>query len=51
MAARVKDAQRRIEASVTDGIAKLYLDRLAAHDRDHDTIDGLIAAHAHDREH
>ncbi|WP_250491187.1 conjugative transfer system coupling protein TraD [Caballeronia sp. INML2] len=49
--ATVKDAQRRNDASLIDGMVKLYLDRFAAHDRGHETIDGLIATHTHDREH
>jgi conjugal transfer pilus assembly protein TraD len=51
VAATVKDAVRKNDVSLVDGMAKLYMDRFAAHDRGHETIDGLIATHTHDREH
>ncbi|MFL9911942.1 conjugative transfer system coupling protein TraD [Paraburkholderia sp. RL17-337-BIB-A] len=51
VAQTVKDAQRKNDVSLVDGMAKLYMDRFAAHDRGHETIDGLIATHTHDREH
>jgi conjugal transfer pilus assembly protein TraD len=38
-------------AGVVDGMVALYNARFAAHDRGHETIDGLIATHIHDREH
>lgn len=51
VAQTVKDAQRKNDVSLVDGMAKLYMDRFAAEDRGHETIDGLIATHTHDREH
>jgi conjugal transfer pilus assembly protein TraD len=39
------------DVSLVDGMAKLYIDRFAAEDRGHETLDGLIATHTHDREH
>lgn len=38
-------------AGVVDGMVALYNARFAAQDRGHETIDGLIATHIHDREH
>ncbi|SAL48403.1 putative TraG family protein [Caballeronia choica] len=49
--ATVKDARGRNDVSLVDGMAKLYIDRFAADDRGHETIDGLIATYTHDREH
>ncbi|MCC8397312.1 conjugative transfer system coupling protein TraD [Paraburkholderia sp. MMS20-SJTR3] len=51
VAQTVKDSVRKNDISLVDGMAKLYMDRFAAHDRGHETIDGLIATHTHDREH
>ncbi|MDT8842599.1 conjugative transfer system coupling protein TraD [Paraburkholderia fungorum] len=52
VASTVKDAVgRKNDVSLVDGMAKLYMDRFAANDRGHETIDGLIATHTHDREH
>ncbi|TFE36920.1 DUF87 domain-containing protein [Paraburkholderia dipogonis] len=51
VAQTVKDSVRKNDVSLVDGMAKLYMDRFAAHDRGHETIDGLIATHTHDREH
>jgi conjugal transfer pilus assembly protein TraD len=51
VAQTVKDSVRKNDVSLVDGMAKLYMERFAAHDRGHETIDGLIATHTHDREH
>jgi conjugal transfer pilus assembly protein TraD len=51
VAQTVKDSVRKNDISLVDGMARLYMDRFAAHDRGHETIDGLIATHTHDREH
>lgn len=51
VAQTVKDSVRKNDVSLVDGMAKLYMDRFAAQDRGHETIDGLIATHTHDREH
>ena len=37
--ATVKDARGRNDVSLVDGMAKLYIDRFAADDRGHETID------------
>ncbi|MEM5371864.1 conjugative transfer system coupling protein TraD [Paraburkholderia azotifigens] len=51
VAQTVKDSVRKNDVSLVDGMAKLYNDQFAANDRGHETIDGLIATHTHDREH
>jgi conjugal transfer pilus assembly protein TraD len=51
VAQTVKDSVRKNDVSLVDGMAKLYNDHFAANDRGHETIDGLIATHTHDREH
>jgi conjugal transfer pilus assembly protein TraD len=38
-------------ASRVDGMVALYNSRFAVFDKGHETIDGLIATHVHDREH
>jgi conjugal transfer pilus assembly protein TraD len=51
VAQTVKDSVRKNDVSLVDGMAKLYTDRFASNDLGHETIDGLIATHTHDREH
>ncbi|MFP3647080.1 conjugative transfer system coupling protein TraD [Paraburkholderia sp. SIMBA_054] len=51
VAQTVKDSVRKNDVSLVDGMVKLYNDQFAANDRGHETIDGLIATHTHDREH
>ncbi|BDC45367.1 conjugative transfer system coupling protein TraD [Paraburkholderia terrae] len=51
VAQTVKDSVRKNDVSLVDGMAKLYMDRFAANGLGHETIDGLIATHTHDREH
>jgi conjugal transfer pilus assembly protein TraD len=46
-----KNAQGNNGVTVVDNMARLYVDRFSAVDKGHETIDGLIATHTHDREH
>jgi conjugal transfer pilus assembly protein TraD len=46
-----RNAQGKNDVTRLDLMVRLYVDRFVLHDRGHETIDGLVATHTHDREH
>jgi conjugal transfer pilus assembly protein TraD len=46
-----RNSQGRNDVTRLDLMVRLYIDRFVLHDRGHETIDGLVATHTHDREH
>ncbi|CAN7792580.1 conjugative transfer system coupling protein TraD [Caballeronia sp. LjRoot34] len=46
-----RNSQGKNDVTRLDLMVRLYVDRFVLHDRGHETIDGLVATHTHDREH
>jgi conjugal transfer pilus assembly protein TraD len=46
-----RNSQGKNDVTRLDLMVRLYIDRFVLHDRGHETIDGLVATHTHDREH
>ncbi|MFT4506124.1 conjugative transfer system coupling protein TraD [Caballeronia sp. 15711] len=46
-----RSSQGKNDVTRLDLMVRLYVDRFVLHDRGHETIDGLVATHTHDREH
>jgi conjugal transfer pilus assembly protein TraD len=46
-----RNSQGKNDVTKLDHMVRLYVDRFVVHDRGHETIDGLVATHTHDREH
>jgi len=46
-----RNSQGRNDVTRLDLMVRLYIDRFVLHGRGHETIDGLVATHTHDREH
>ncbi|MFL9876455.1 conjugative transfer system coupling protein TraD [Paraburkholderia megapolitana] len=51
VAGSMQQIAQKAGASIVDAMVVLYNARFTACDRGHETIDGLIATHTHDREH
>jgi conjugal transfer pilus assembly protein TraD len=46
-----RNSQGKNDVTRLDLMVRLYIDRFVLHDHGHETIDGLVATHTHDREH